>query len=75
MGTYLHPPRPPSAASPRSWGRDPDLLLAMAGKVSRDLQGIILQRPLLFAGLLRQLKDAPDRAIERVAREVRDGGW
>ena len=54
---------------------DPDLLLAMAGKVSRDLQGIIVRRPRLFADLLRQLKDAPDHAILRVVREVRDGEW
>ena len=70
---------PPSEATIRrlaeELGEDPDLLLAMAGKVSRDLQGIILQRPLLFAGLLRQMKDVPDQAIQRVAREVRDGNW
>lgn len=54
---------------------DPDLLLAMAGKVSSDLQAIILQRPQLFADLLRQLKDAPDHAIWTVVREVRDGDW
>lgn len=56
-------------------GEDPDLLLAMAGKVSSDLKHIILQRPQLFADLLRQLKDAPDHAIWTVVREVRDGDW
>ena len=70
---------PPSEATIRRLAEelheDPDLLLAMASKVSRDLQGIILHRPQLFAELLRQLKDAPDQAILRVAREVRDGGW
>ena len=54
---------------------DPDLLLAMAGKVSSDLKNIILRRPRLFADLLRQLKDAPEDAIHQVVREVRDGGW
>ena len=54
---------------------EPDLLLAMAGKVSHDLQAIILSRPHLFADLLRQLKDAPDHAILRIVREVRDGTW
>ena len=54
---------------------DPDLLLAMAGKVSSDLQAVILQRPQLIADLLRQLKDAPDHAILTVVREVRDGDW
>ncbi len=54
---------------------DPDLLLAMAGKVSSDLKDIILQRPQLFADLLRQLKSAPDHAILTVVREIRDGDW
>lgn len=70
---------PPSEATTRriaeELGEEPDLLLAMAGKVSRDLQDIILRRPQLFAELLRQLKDAPDHAILRVVREVRDGEW
>ncbi len=56
-------------------GEDTDLLLAMAGKVSQDLQAIIRARPQLFADLIRQLKDLPDRAILRVVREVRDGDW
>ena len=56
-------------------GQNPDVLLAMAGKLSKDLQKIILQRPELFADLLRQMKEAPDHAILRVSREVRDGQW
>ncbi|MCF7997295.1 MAG: helix-turn-helix domain-containing protein [Chromatiaceae bacterium] len=56
-------------------GEDPDVLLAMAGKVSKDLQAIIRARPQLFAELLRQLRDLPDDAILRVVREVRDGDW
>ena len=70
---------PPSEATitrlARELGEDPDILLAMAGKVSSDLQQIIRRRPQLFADLLRQLRDAPDRAIESVAREIRDGDW
>ena len=70
---------PPSEAAIRrlatELNEDPDLLLAMAGKVSSDLKGIILGRPRLFADLLRQLKDAPEHAILRVVREVRDGNW
>lgn len=54
---------------------DSDVLLAMGGKVSRDLQDIIRKRPRLFADLLRDLKKAPDQAILRVVREVRDGEW
>jgi len=56
-------------------GEDPDLLLAMAGKVSSDLRAVILKRPKLFADLIRQLKNAPDHAVLRIAREVRDGRW
>ena len=70
---------PPSEATIRrlagELGEDADLLLAMAGKVSSDLRDIILRRPQLFAELLRQLRDAPDHAIESVAREIRDGDW
>ena len=54
---------------------DTDILLAMAGKLSSELQQIILERPQLFADLLRQLKNLPDHAILRVVREVKDGEW
>ena len=54
---------------------DPDVVLALSGKVSADLREVILKRPRLFADLLRQLKDAPDHAVLRVVREVRDGTW
>ncbi len=71
--------QPPSEATTlrlaADLGEDPDVLLAMAGKVSSDLQEIIRRRPRLFADLIRQLKQAPDQAILRVVREVRDGDW
>jgi transcriptional regulator with XRE-family HTH domain len=70
---------PPSEATilrlAETLGEDPDLLLAMAGKVSSDLRAVILKRPKLFAELIRQLKDAPDHAVLRITREVRDGRW
>jgi HTH-type transcriptional regulator, competence development regulator len=56
-------------------GADPDLLLAMAGKVSADLQEVIRRRPQLFAALLRELREAPDHTVLRIVREVRDGEW
>lgn len=56
-------------------GEDKDILLALAGKLSTDLQQIIRQRPKLVADLLRQLREAPDHAILRVTREVKDGKW
>ncbi|HEY1381610.1 MAG TPA: helix-turn-helix transcriptional regulator [Gemmataceae bacterium] len=54
---------------------DPDVLLALAGKVSKELQAIIRKRPVLFAQLIRQLKNMPDHAVLRLVREVRDGNW
>lgn len=54
---------------------DPDVLLALAGKVSSQLQSIIRQRPRLFADLLQELRDAPNHAVLRITREVRDGEW
>lgn len=70
---------PPSEASIRALaedlGTDPDLLLALAGKISSDLQRIILKRPQLFAELLRDLRHLPDHAVLRLVREVRDGQW
>jgi transcriptional regulator with XRE-family HTH domain len=70
---------PPSeekiVALARELGEDADVLLAMAGKVSSDLQAVILRRPELVAGLIRELKDLPDHAVLRIVREVRDGEW
>ena len=56
-------------------GEDQDVLLAMAGKLSSDLQLIIMRRPRLFADLLRKLKEVPDHAVLRIVREVSDGDW
>ena len=56
-------------------GEDPDVLLALAGKVSEDLRNVILKRPQLFAELLRELKNTPDKSVFRLVREVRDGNW
>src|SRR5687767_3047539 len=56
-------------------GEDPDVLLALAGKVSEELQEIIRKRPQLFAQLIRDLKNMPDHAVLRLVREVRDGKW
>ena len=70
---------PPSEARivalAKALGEDPDLLLALAGKVSTDLLEIIRKRPELFSHLLRELKSLPDHAVLRIARDVRDGKW
>ena len=54
---------------------DPDLLLAMAGKVSSDLLAIVKARPQLIAELLRELKEQPDHAVLSVVRNITDGDW
>lgn len=56
-------------------GEDQDVLLAMAGKVSRELQEVIMKRPLLFSQLIRELKEMPDHAILKLVREIREGDW
>lgn len=70
---------PPSeekiVALARDLDEDADVLLAMAGKVSSDLQRVIRKRPELFAALIRELKNLPDQAMVRLVREVRDGNW
>jgi transcriptional regulator with XRE-family HTH domain len=70
---------PPSEATigrlAQALGEDRDVLLALAGKVSTDLQAVIRKRPRLFAELLRELKDQPDHAVLRIVREIRDGEW
>jgi transcriptional regulator with XRE-family HTH domain len=69
------PSEPRIRALAEALGEDPDVLLAMAGKVSSDLQETIRRRPELFARLIRELKDQPDHAVLRIVREVRDGKW
>ncbi|MGM0539314.1 MAG: helix-turn-helix domain-containing protein, partial [Thermodesulfobacteriota bacterium] len=59
----------------RDLGQDPDVVLALSGRISSDLQEVIRKRPVLFARLIRELKNAPDNAVLRVVREVRDGEW
>jgi transcriptional regulator with XRE-family HTH domain len=71
--------QPPSEARIRALaadlGEDPDVLLALAGKVSSDLQAIILRRPALMAEIIRELKRLPTHAVLRIVRDVRDGDW
>lgn len=54
---------------------DPDILLAMAGKISADLRAVIISRPQIFAQLIRSIKSVPDVAVLKIVREVRDGEW
>ena len=56
-------------------GENSDVLLALSGKVSTEIQAIIRKRPELFTEIIRQLGEMPDHAVLRLVREVRDGDW
>ena len=56
-------------------GEDPDVLLALAGKVSSDLTLIIRERPALVGELLRSIRRVPAKRVAQMSREVRDGNW
>jgi HTH-type transcriptional regulator, competence development regulator len=56
-------------------GDDPDVLLALAGKVSSDLVEIIRERPSVVGELLRSIRRAPAKRVAEMARQVRDGKW
>jgi hypothetical protein len=53
-------------------GEDADLLLALAGKVGSDIRGIIIQRPILFAELIRALSDVADDNLALLVRKARN---
>lgn len=52
-----------------------DTTLALGGKVSSEVQEIILKNPKAFTELLKALRDSPPDAILKVVRQVRDGNW
>ena len=74
-GEEAPPSEPRIRAIAQDLGEDPDVLLALAGKVSSELQAIILRRPALMAEILHELKRLPAHAVLRIVREVRDGKW
>jgi transcriptional regulator with XRE-family HTH domain len=52
-------------------GRDPDELLAVAGRVSSDLSEIIKRHPVELAALLRTTKGLTADDVAKLAREAR----
>jgi HTH-type transcriptional regulator, competence development regulator len=56
-------------------GEDPDVLLALAGKVSSDLLQIIRERPTHVGELLRSIRRVPAKRVAEMSRQVRDGNW
>jgi transcriptional regulator with XRE-family HTH domain len=74
-GEFAPPSEEKICALAAELGEDADVLLALAGKVSTELQAIIRKRPALFAQLIRELKNLPDTAVLSLTRQVRDGEW
>jgi transcriptional regulator with XRE-family HTH domain len=56
-------------------GENPDVLLALAGKVSTDLLDIIRERPTAVAELLRAVRKIPAKRVSEISRQIRDGDW
>jgi transcriptional regulator with XRE-family HTH domain len=52
-----------------------DVLFAMNGKATERLRAIIAKRPKLISQLLTEIEHAPDNAVLKVIRTIRDGRW
>lgn len=59
----------------RDLGEDPDVLLAIASKISTNLKEIVLRLPRFSTEPRRKLKNAPDNALLKRAPQVREGKW
>ncbi|HAS50856.1 MAG TPA: XRE family transcriptional regulator [Gammaproteobacteria bacterium] len=53
-------------------GEDADVLLARAGKVADDIRNTIIDRPILFAELIRSLSQVADDRLKRLVRKTRN---
>ncbi len=56
-------------------GEDSDVLLALAGKLSSDLREAIIQRPILFAELIRNWGDLSDQELAKRVYKLRSKKW
>ena len=54
-------------------GEDPDFLLALAGRVSLDVQEAIRRRPRLLSRLVREVNHLPAARLRRVVRQIQSG--
>jgi len=54
---------------------EPNLFLAMAGKITQEFQDAIQARPEAFAALIKSAIPATTPDILKAARTVRDGDW
>jgi len=67
------PSEPRIRALAQELGEDPDYLLALAGKVSLDVQEAIRRRPKLLSRLVRELNHLPNAKVRRVVRQIQGG--
>jgi len=69
---------PPSEATiaklAKTLAIDSDELLALGGKVSTDVRQVIIRRPALMAGLVRQFAKVSDNGVQRVIQRARRTG-
>lgn len=56
-------------------GEDADVLLALAGKLASDLRETIIQRPILFAELIRNWGDLSDQELAERVSKLRSRRW
>ena len=64
------PGEPKIIALATALGQDKDILLALAGKVSTDLQEAIRARPQLMADLIRAARDMPEKELSAVLNQM-----
>ena len=70
-GQEAPPSEPRIRALARELQEDPDDLLALAGKVSSDLQEVIRHRPRLVAQLIREVRSMPDSSLRGLVASAR----
>ncbi|MDQ5910913.1 MAG: HTH-type transcriptional regulator, competence development regulator [Pseudomonadota bacterium] len=56
-------------------GEEPDVLLALAGRLASDVNQAIIQRPILFAELIRTWSDLSDEELTELLDQFRNGQW
>ncbi len=52
-----------------------DVLLALAGRLASDVNQAIIQRPILFAELIRTWSDLSDEELTELLDQFRKGQW
>lgn len=68
------PAEPKIVRIARALGRDPDELLALAGRVGSDLRRIIRRQPVGAARLLRAIDGLPEDEIDELVDQARKRG-